>query len=119
MSIIFLISDFLYEDDMFETHVFRQISSRHDLIPIVISDPLETQLPDGNGFIRFRDLESGREKCVRLSKRNRMQYAESLREKKRELVGSFYRFGLDYQMIQTNQSFYELVMSLFLLRRRS
>ena len=119
MSILFLVSDFLYRENMFETMVFQHVASHHDLIPIVLSDAYEANLPRGRGYLRLQDLETGRSQCVRLSDRNRLAYAEYLRKKERGLRQQFYRFGLDFQSVQTDQPFYELVLSLFLMRKRS
>ncbi|MCH8818883.1 MAG: DUF58 domain-containing protein [Acidobacteria bacterium] len=118
MSIIFLISDFFFEENMFEDLTFKQIVSKNDLIPVILRDPFETNLPQGHGYLRFRDLESGKEQCVRLSGKNRTAYVEHLRQRQRDLLSEFYRFGLDFQVIKTDEPFYELLFSLFLMRRR-
>ena len=118
MTIICLISDFLFQENMFEAIVFKQIASKNDLIPILLSDPFETNLPQGQGYLRYRDLETGRQQCVRLSKRNRLLYSEHLRKQRRDLIDQFYQYGLDFQEIQTNEPFFELLYSLFLMRKR-
>ncbi len=117
MSIIFLISDFYFQENMFEELIFKQLVSRNDLIPILLKDPFEENLPRGNGFLRLRDLETGRQQYVRLSGKNRLLYSEHLRERHRALIRQFYQFGLDFQEIQTNEPFYELLYSLFLMRK--
>ena len=113
MSIVFLISDFYFQEDIFNELIFKQLVSKNDLIPILLNDPFEENLPQGSGFLRLRDLETGRQQYVRLSARNRMLYSENLRERHRALIRQFYQFGLDFQEIQTNESFYELLFSLF------
>ncbi len=96
----------------------EQIASKNDLIPIVLNDPFERKLPQGKGYLRLRDLETGRHQLVRLSEKNRFLYSEHLRARRRELIQQFYQYGLDFQEIHTNEPFYELITSLFLLRRR-
>ncbi len=118
MSIVFLISDFYFQENMFEELIFKQLVSKNDLIPILLNDPFEENLPQGSGFLRLRDLETGRQQYVRLSGKNRLLYSEHLRERHRALIRQFYEFGLDFQEIQTNESFYELLFSLFLMRKR-
>ncbi|MCZ6878185.1 MAG: DUF58 domain-containing protein [Acidobacteria bacterium] len=118
MSIIFLISDFYFQENIFEELIFKQLVSRNDLIPILLKDPFEENLPQGNGFLRLRDLETGQQQYVRLSGKNRLLYSEHLRERHRALIRQFYQFGLDFQEIQTNEPFYELLFSLFLMRKR-
>ncbi|MBI2821243.1 MAG: DUF58 domain-containing protein [Acidobacteria bacterium] len=118
LSIVFLISDFFFDQDMFEQVAFKYIVAHHDLIPILLNDPLEAQLPKGYGYIRFHDLETGEERVVRLTGQNRLQYEQFLKNKHRELIGKFYQYSLDYLEIQTDQPFYELIASLFLMRKR-
>ncbi len=118
MSIIFLISDFYFQENMFEELIFKQLVSRNDLIPILLKDPFEENLPQGKGFLRLRDLETGQQQYVRLSGKNRLLYSEHLREQHRALIRQFYQFGLDFQEIRTNEPFYELLYSLFLMRKR-
>ena len=103
---------------MFEDITYKQIVSKNDLIPVILRDPFETNLPQGHGYLRFRDLETGKEQCVRLSARNRTTYVEHMRKRQRDLLSEFYRYGLDFQVIQTDEPFYELLFSLFLMRRR-
>jgi len=118
MTIICLISDFFFQENMFEAIVFKQIASKNDLIPVLLNDPIEKKLPQGRGYLRFRDLETGRQQYVRLSKQNRRLYHEHLRKRRRDLIDQFYRYGLDFQEIQTDEPFFELLYSLFLMRKR-
>ena len=63
-----------------------QINSKNDLVPVILRDPFETALPQGRGYLRFRDLETGQEQCVRLSGSNRTAYIEHLRKRERDLL---------------------------------
>ena len=103
---------------MFEEVVFKQLVSKNDLIPIILNDPLETELPEGHGYLRLRDLETGQQQYIRLSRKNRLIYSEHLRQQRRDLITQFYRYGLDFQEIKTDEPFYELLYSLFLMRKR-
>ena len=119
LSIIFFISDFLFEEDIFEQVAFKNIVSHHDLVPILLNDPLEAHLPKGFGYVRLRDLETGQERVIRLTGSNRQQYEQMLRDRHRDLIQKFYQYGLDFLEVQTDQSFYELLASLFLMRKRA
>ncbi|HEV8291794.1 MAG TPA: DUF58 domain-containing protein, partial [Tepidisphaeraceae bacterium] len=101
MSIVFLISDFFFEDNLFQDVGFKYIISRHDLIPVLLYDPLESNLPAGRGYIRVRDLETGKQDWIRLSTKNRFTYQQFQRDRHRELLSRFYEFNLDFQEIQT------------------
>lgn len=72
-SVVFLLSDFL--DDGYESPL-RIARSRHDLIPVVVSDRHELELPPV-GIVEFRDPESGRTFFADTSSRRfRNRYAE-------------------------------------------
>ena len=54
-SVVFLISDF--QDSNFES-TLKVARRKHDLIPIVISDPREFEMPNV-GLVRLQDVETG------------------------------------------------------------
>jgi len=54
-TVAFLISDFLAEG---YEKALRIVNSRHDLVPIVLTDPAEESLPDV-GIVFLRDAETG------------------------------------------------------------
>ena len=56
-SVIFILSDFIcdnYESD------FRRLAQKHDVIPIIIQDPIETAMPAA-GVVVLKDTETGEE----------------------------------------------------------
>lgn len=72
-SLVFLISDF--QDQAYEP-ALRIARRKHDIIPIVIQDRHETQLPNV-GLIRLRDAETGVEVVVdTASRRNRRRFSQ-------------------------------------------
>src|ERR1700688_1499506 len=69
-SIIFLLSDFITDPEgghLDELSDLKFLARKHDVIPIVFEDRLETNLPAGRGFLRFRSAESGEEMVLSLS----------------------------------------------------
>ena len=56
-SVIFLLSDFI--SDNYETD-FRTLAQKHDVIPIIIQDPIETAIPPA-GIVALQDAETGEE----------------------------------------------------------
>jgi uncharacterized protein (DUF58 family) len=72
-SVVFLISDF--QDSGFES-VLKVARRRHDIIPVVVSDRRETEIPN-MGLVRLQDAETG--ELVTLdtaSRKNRELYHE-------------------------------------------
>lgn len=60
-ALVFLISDFRYDDNSLK--LLRSFSARHDLVGIHVFDPRETRVPPV-GRIRFRDPETGAERVA-------------------------------------------------------
>ncbi len=118
MSMLFLVSDFLFEEDVFQESAFKRLAARHDLIPVLLKDPWESRLPEGKGYLWVRDLETGRERCVRLSRENRARYAQFVETRRRQLVERLYETGLNFVEIQADQDFHQLLLGLFLMRKR-
>ncbi len=54
-AIVFLISDFL--DSGYES-AFRQLKQKHDVVPVILTDRRESELPNV-GLVRLEDLETG------------------------------------------------------------
>src|SRR5512139_3316563 len=57
-SVVFLVSDFLGSDPAAWERAMRITAQRHELVPVVVSDPMEQALPRV-GIVLFEDLETG------------------------------------------------------------
>lgn len=93
---IFLISDF--QDPGYEANL-RIAAKRHDVVPIVITDPLETALPRV-GIVQFKDPETGDRIWIntnRLDVRHRYKNIMASRSNQRDRL--FKSAGLTPMMI--------------------
>jgi hypothetical protein len=116
MSVIFLVSDFMTDEDVFSSPDLGILTTRHDVVAVVPEDPAESELPRGRGFLRFRDLESGREVSVGLTGGSRRRYAEAARRRRDELTRAFYRAGMDHVFVRTDESPVEPLLTMFARR---
>ncbi len=114
-SVAFVISDFFtsgYE------RALALASAKHDVIPVVLTDRREMDLPDV-GLATFEDLESGEMIAVDTSDaRVRAHYRAEmtkLRESRRQL---FMKLGCDSVDIETGGSFVKPLRDLFARRSR-
>jgi hypothetical protein len=114
-SVAFVISDF------FTTGYERALalaSAKHDVIPIVLTDRREMDLPDV-GLATFEDLESGEMVMVDTSdKRVRAHFRSEmtkLRQTQRQL---FLKLGIDSVEVETGGSFVKPIRDLFARRAR-
>jgi uncharacterized protein (DUF58 family) len=117
MSVIFFVSDFLTDDDVLESGELAQLAARHDLIAVVPADSTEAQLPGGGGYLRVRDLETGRRATIGLGRTARTRYADAMRARREALARAFYRVPMDHVFIPSNESPVLPVLSLFAARK--
>src|SRR5262249_17935698 len=114
-SVAFVVSDF------FTTGYERALSlasAKHDVIPIVLSDRRDAELPDV-GLATFEDLESGQMVVVDTSdSRVRAHYAKEMRRLREAQRQVFYKLGLDAVEIDTGGSFVKPLRDLFARRSR-
>ncbi len=116
-AISFLISDFLSPIETYQTPLML-VARRHDLVPIVLRDPLEDQLPR-LGLVAVRDPETGemgyvdtRVRAVREAYQKELQRRDQARDK------LFGRLGLDQIKLQAGDDYVRSLVSFFRRRER-
>jgi uncharacterized protein (DUF58 family) len=116
MSVVFIVSDFISDEDLFGGQELAMLAAKHDVIAVVPQDAAEAALPAGRGYIRVRDLESGRGVAVSLSPRTRRAYADEMHTRCDALARAFYRASMDHVFVPTDRSPIEPLLSLFAAR---
>lgn len=116
MSIVFLVSDFLTDEDLFGGPDLAMLAARHDVIGVVPEDPFERDLPPGPGYLCLRDLESGRRATVDLGGRTRRRYAAAARQRRDSLTRAFYRVPMEHVFVPTDERPVEPLQALFAAR---
>ena len=112
-AIVFLISDFL--DHNYE-QVLRVSARKHDLIPIVVQDPREKELPNV-GRVLLNDSETGEEVMVNTSDPAfRSKYEQLMFSRKMELDRMFKVVRLQPIVLDTSESIQEPLLHYFRLR---
>lgn len=98
-SVLFVVSDFL--DDAWQTPLQRA-ALRHDVIPVVVDDPAERELPRA-GLVEFTDPETGDATLVDTgSARVRVQFAAAGNEAAERRNRSIARSQLEAVQVSTN-----------------
>lgn len=114
-SVAFVVSDF------FATGYERALalaSAKHDVIPVVLSDPRDEELPDV-GLATFEDLETGEEVVVDTSDRAvREHYAKAMKRLRHDRDKMFKKLSLDAVTVWTDKSFVAPLRDLFAKRAR-
>lgn len=119
LTVVFLVSDFMTDEDVFGGSDLSVLAARHDVIAVIPEDPAESSLPSGLGYLRLRDLESGRAETVGLGHRARQAYRERARQHRETLTRAFYRVPMDHVFVRTDQNPVEQMLSLFATRVRA
>ena len=115
-SVVFLVSDFMSDEDLFGSRDLAVLAARHDVIAVIPEDPSETTLPAGRGYVHVRDLESGRGVAVALGAHSRRTCAAEAQRRRESLARAFYRASIDHAFVPTNGSPVEPMLELFARR---
>ncbi len=114
-SVCFLVSDFLASDYEASLRIARR---RHDLIPIVVSDPREWELP-AVGFVELEDSETGETRLVDTSSRRvRRDYAANAHARGVARDQMFRKMDTETIDVRTDRSYVEPLVSFFRKRER-
>jgi hypothetical protein len=107
--------------DFFDTGYERALAlaaSKHDVIPVVLEDPRDAELPDV-GLAVFEDLETGEVVELDTSDRKvREHFAERVRAHRMQRDKLFKKLALDTVTIRTDESYVEPLRKLFAKRAR-
>ncbi|MBI5631145.1 MAG: DUF58 domain-containing protein [Elusimicrobia bacterium] len=114
--ILFLISDF--RDQGFEKSL-KMAALKHDVVPVLIRDPLEASLPRVNAVLNLQDPESG-ERALWDAGREDLRESHAGLESARikSLKQTFRLYGLDDIEIGTDRSYIEPVIRFFRERQK-
>jgi len=110
----FLVSDFLADGWL---QPLRVAARRHDLVPVVIGDPMEAQLPD-LGIVTVEDLETGAVMEFDTGGPERRQYAALVKKRADERESVLRRMSLDFVNVRTDRPYVDALVAFFRARER-
>jgi uncharacterized protein (DUF58 family) len=113
-SVLFLVSDFL--SDGWEQPL-RMTRQRHEVVPVVVGDPLERNLPR-IGLLVLEDLETGEVVDIDTSGRAGRRFAERAKQAARKRDQALRRMNVDTVEIQTDQSYVDALIAFFKVRAK-
>lgn len=113
-SVVFLVSDFLADGWEQAMRIARQ---RHELVPVVVGDPLERALP-AVGLLVLEDLETGDVIELDTSGAAGAEYARRATARARVREQALRRLNLDVVEIQTDQSYVDALIAFFKARAK-
>jgi uncharacterized protein (DUF58 family) len=114
-SVAFVVSDFFAQG---YERALALASAKHDVIPVVLSDPRDDELPDV-GLATFEDLETGEEIVVDTGDPAvRAHYAKAMKKLRFDRDKMFKKLSLDSVTVWTDKSFVAPLRDLFAKRAR-
>jgi uncharacterized protein (DUF58 family) len=113
-AVAFLVSDFLADG---WTHALRIAARKHDLVPVVIGDPLEEALPDV-GFMAVEDLETGAVLEFDTSGPEARQYRDLVRKRAEERAALLRRMSVETVNVHTDRPYVDALVAFFRARER-
>lgn len=109
-TVVFLISDFQADD--YES-ILKVARRRHDIIPIVISDPRETQMPN-MGLVRLKDEETGQMVVLDTASRKNREHFTLLQQQQHAARDRlFRRLRMEVIHLQTGSDIVEPLRKFF------
>jgi uncharacterized protein (DUF58 family) len=113
-SVVFLVSDFLSEGWEQAMRIARQ---RHELVPVVVGDPLEAALP-AVGLLVLEDLESGDVVELDTSGRAGREFASRAQLAAYTRDQALRRLNVDVVEVQTDASYVDALIAFFKARAK-
>ena len=113
-AVAFLLSDF--HATGWES-ALRMARRRHDVIPVMVRDPLEEQLVPG-GLMAFEDPKTGQVVWRHTSKAFLRKFAEQTQKTREETERTFRRMNMDFIQIMTGEPYTQALLRYFRRRAR-
>jgi uncharacterized protein (DUF58 family) len=113
-SVVFLVSDFLSEGWERAMQITRQ---RHELVPVVVGDPLEHALPEV-GLVMLEDLESGELVELDTSGAAGVDFARAARAAQTLRELALRRVNVDYVEVRTDRPYVDALIAFFKARAK-
>ncbi|MFH0902020.1 MAG: DUF58 domain-containing protein [Pseudomonadota bacterium] len=112
--VAFLLSDFLADG---WAHALKVAVRKHDVIPVVLGDPMEESLPR-IGIVCFEDLESGHVIELDTCGPERQEYERLVRRGRDDLEQLFRRMSVDYVSVRADRPHVDALVSFFRAREQ-
>lgn len=113
-SVAFLVSDFLADG---WGHALKVAARKHDVVPVVIGDPMEEALPK-LGIVSFEDFESGGILEFDTGGPEAREYAALVRRRREEREALLKRMSVDFVNVRTDRPYVDALVAFFRARER-
>ncbi|HEY4059679.1 MAG TPA: DUF58 domain-containing protein [Kofleriaceae bacterium] len=114
-SVVFLVSDFLGVGGW--ERAMQIVAQRHEVVPIIVSDPFEAQLP-AVGVVTLEDQETG--EVIEIDTRGAAarEYAHNAKQAARVRDQAMLRLNLDRVEVRTDRPYVDALIAFFKARTK-
>lgn len=109
-SVIFIMSDFLFDEDIRKQ--IRQLCANHDVTAIRVLDRIEKQ-PFNLNYIKVCEAESNRKYWIKLDKDKINDYIKFIEKKNQEIKSLFKKYGGGFIDLQTGDDYFSSLLNYF------
>jgi uncharacterized protein (DUF58 family) len=113
-SVVFLVSDFASEGWQRAANI---VARRHELVPVVVADPLESALPDV-GLLTMEDLETGELVELDTSSHARREFARRAKQAAAARDAALRQLDVDWVEVRTDRPYLDALLAYFAGRMR-
>jgi uncharacterized protein (DUF58 family) len=113
-AVAFLVSDFLADGWQ---QAMRVAAKKHDLVPVVIADPMEELLPDV-GFMTVEDLETGDVMEFDTGGPEAREYEALVKRRAADRAGLLRRMSIETVDVQTDKPYVDALVAFFRAREK-
>ncbi|MFA6091697.1 MAG: DUF58 domain-containing protein [Elusimicrobiota bacterium] len=114
-SILILLSDF--QDQGFEPSL-RRTARKHDVVPVIVEDPRETELPGMPAWLELEDPETGERTLVRPDASLRKSLREERERERKRLDAAFHSAKIQPISVRTDEPYVDPIVRYFQERKR-
>jgi uncharacterized protein (DUF58 family) len=113
-SVVFLVSDFLSDNWESAARIARV---RHELVPVVVGDPLESKLPE-IGIVMLEDLETGQLVELDTSGYANRDFQRRAAAAAAQRDAALRRLNVDIVQVKTNEPYVDALIAFFKARQK-
>lgn len=115
-GIVVLISDFNTEQNYSKS--FKLTARKFDVVPVIVEDKLERNLPKARVFLSLEGLEGGGQTLLNLASKKTAEITQKHQKELDEAKLLFTKSGLEYIMIQDGEKISDTLVKFFKRRAR-
>jgi uncharacterized protein (DUF58 family) len=115
-SVLFIISDFIFSEDI--ENILKKLALKHDLVALCVYDEKEYEMPN-IGLLKIKDPETGNEQLVDTgSYVFRTNYQKNIKKHINNLEELFKHAKVDFLKIKTSEDYINILFQYFKTRKK-